>query len=68
MNKARRRNSKINGLIQMRIPNSILEDLRETFDHFDPNKTGFISLRHFHIILQIFAKRSTKQIQTENEI
>ena len=58
----------IHGRLQINVPKSILEDLRETFDHFDPNKTGAISIRHFHTIIRIFAKRSTTQINVENEI
>ena len=47
---------------------AILEDLRELFDHFDPNKTGSISIRHYHTIIAIFGKHGAKRLPMENEM
>ena len=50
------------------IPENILGDLRDSFDHFDPEKTGYIGLHHLKAILQNFAMKNATRKEIEDDI
>ena len=50
------------------IPENILGDLRDSFDHFDPEKTGNIGLHHLKAILQNFTMKNSSRKEIEDEI
>lgn len=50
------------------IPENIIGDLRDSFDHFDPEKTGYIGLHHLKAILQNFTMKTASRKEIEDEI
>ena len=66
-NVMQRRRSIIGGRCYSAVPNYIIDDLRDTFDSFDPNSTGYISSNHLQSILTVFNMREKTRILLENE-
>ena len=50
------------------IPENILGDLRDSFDHFDAEKTGYVGLHHMKAILQNFTMKNSSRKEIEDEI
>ena len=57
-----------NTVVKASIPENILGDLRDSFDHFDPEKSGTIGLHHLKAILQNFTMKNASRKEIEDEI
>ena len=57
-----------NTIVKATIPENILGDLRDSFDHFDHEKTGYIGLHHLKAILQNFTMKNSSRKEIEDEI
>ena len=57
-----------NTVTKASIPENILGDLRDSFDHFDSEKTGSIGLHHLKAILQNFTMKNSSRKEIEDEI
>ena len=45
-----------------------MSDLRDSFNYFDPDKTGFISKEHLKAILENFSMKTSTSKEIEEEI